>query len=348
MKQWIRAVGRGRNGARDLTLAEATEAAKLIVAGNSTEAQTAAFLIAERIKKETPDELLAFATEFGHASRKIHLSSAKSSETIDFAGPYDGRKTFAATVPVSILLAERGLPVFLHGIDTLPPKYGSTLKAIFEKLKVPVEASAKQIAQSIEEVNIGFAWTEKFCPPLAAIRPVREQIGLRTIINTTEKLLNLTNANSVMIGVFHKSAVDKLIPIFQKLSYKYSYIVQGADGSEDLPIHRKSFIYKVSQSTVDQMTINPEDFGLKHEKSEEKESLTLDQQVSIITKIVEGDSSEELAYYRDQVIFNAGIRYYLFGKSASIEEGIAYAKQQLSGKKAFLHLQTWRRILQQV
>lgn len=45
------------------------------------------------------------------------------------------------------------------------------------------------------------------------------------------------NANSIMMGAFHRTAINKITPIFSQLSYKDIFIVQGVKGSEDLPVH---------------------------------------------------------------------------------------------------------------
>jgi anthranilate phosphoribosyltransferase len=342
MKQYIKEVARGKKGSRDLSYEEATEAAQLIVEGNVTDAQLAALFIAERLKGESVDEVIAFVQKFREASSKINVAPNFQSRLVDFAGPYNGRKTFAATIPVALLLAEQGLPVYLHSSDSLPPKKGSALKDIIKLLDIPVDLSSEQIAQSIEGVNIAFAWTEKLSPPLALIRRVREEIGVRSFINTVEKALNLANSHSVMVGIFHKTVVDLNVAILRALGFEKAYIVQGVEGSEDLPIHRKSFLYEVTQGDVRSFDLDPEDYGCKHRKDSEREEVTLEQQVCIVQSILDGDESEELEYYRDQVLYNTGVRYFLFRHVSTIEEGIALAKQQLQQKKGATQLQAWR------
>ncbi|WP_218197326.1 hypothetical protein, partial [Pseudomonas sp. 2995-1] len=72
------------------------------------------------------------------------------------------------------------------------------------------------------------------------------------------------------------------------------------------------------------------------------EVLSIEDQVSIITAILEGESSDELAYYRNQVIFNTAARYYLFGKTTSMEEGLEVADKQLKSQKGAEQLNRWR------
>lgn len=347
MKEWIKEVARGKKGSRDLNYEEAALAAQTIVEGKATDAQIAALLIAERLKGESADEVLAFVHQFREVSQKIPVSLSTRRKLLDFAGPYNGRKTFAATIPVAILLAESGLPVYLHSSDSLPPKKGTALKDIVERLGIPVDLSAEQIAYSIERVGLGFAWTEKLCQPLAQIRHVREEIGVRSFLNTAEKILNLANSHAHMVGIFHKTVVDLNVAVLRALGFAQAHIVQGAEGSEDLPIHRLSFIYEVTQDTVRSFEVDPSDYGLKQKRDPLKENLTIEEQANIICSILEGEESEELDYYRSQVLYNAGVRYFLFGQTDSIEAGIAKAEHQLKHKKGAAHLDLWRKTLQE-
>ncbi|WP_025026235.1 anthranilate phosphoribosyltransferase [Caldalkalibacillus mannanilyticus] len=345
MKQWIKEVARGKKGSRDLSYQEAQQAAQAVVQGEATEAQLAAFLVAERLKGESPAEVLAFIEEFKQASQRIPVSTELQKNMIDFAGPYNGRKTFAATIPVSLLLAESGIPVYLHSIKSLPPKKGVALHEIMEALGISTSFSPEQIAECLEEVKIGIANTELLCPPLVQVRKVREEIGVRSFLNTAEKSLNLASASSIMVGIFHKTVLDLNVEILRQLGFNKSYIVQGAEGSEDLPIHRISFLYDVTQDEVRSLDLDPAEYGLKHRKDLEKEVLTLEEQVTLIQQILSGEKDEKLAYYRDQVVYNAGIKFYLCGKAPTIAEGISWANQQLKSGAGASQLDKWKKKL---
>lgn len=342
MKHLLKEVARGKKGARDLTYEQAREVADAFISNEATDAQKGAYLVAQRLKTETADEVRAFINTYQSFTSRVKLPEELQHKVIDLAGPYNGRSTFAATIPSAYLLADSGFPIYLHSSDSLPPKYGVSLKAIMDEVGINVRGSAQSIAESIAESSLGFGWTEKLCPPLAQMRTVREQIGVRTFYNVVEKLLNVTQASTVFVGVFHKTVIDQHIQLLRDLGYEKGFILQGVEGSEDLPIHRKSLIYIVTQDDVEQVQVDPADYGLKHRKESSRESLSLMQQVDIITRIIEGDDSDHLAYYRDQVLLNTGVRYYLLGHTSSIEAGIELANEQLQGKRAYDRFQQWQ------
>ncbi|MFP7296615.1 anthranilate phosphoribosyltransferase [Neobacillus niacini] len=341
MQQWLKEVARGKRGSKDLDYQQTKEVAQSIIHGEATDAQIAAYLIALRLKTESPEELLAFVHVFSEHSEKVEMSQQP---IIDLASPYNGRNTFMGSIPAAILMAEQGLPVFLHGSDALPPKYGIAMKDILSLLGVDISQNAVSLTKTITKAGIAFASTEEYCDSLRKLRKIRKELGVRTLLNTVEKLLNLANAESLLMGAFHRTAINKIAPIFKGLSYKNVYVVQGMEGSEDLPVHRNSFIYKITDNEIDSFIVKPEEFGLSAPEMEKDVKLTAKEQSEITMAILSGEKSKILQYYTNQVVFNTGLRFYLFGAAQSIGEGIEIVKEQLKEQKGLRQLEKWKTI----
>ncbi|MEH7177651.1 anthranilate phosphoribosyltransferase [Neobacillus vireti] len=339
MQQWLKEVARGKRGSKDLDYQQTIEVAKSIINGKATDAQIAAYLIALRLKTESSEELLAFVHAYQNESENIEGANR---QIIDLASPYNGRNSFMGSIPAAILMAEYGLPVFLHGSDSLPPKYGTTIKEILLQLGLNVSQPPQGLAKTLGEAGIAFADTEEYCHSLGKLRGIRKEIGVRTLFNTVEKLLNLAKAESLMMGAFHRTAINKIAPIFKGLSFKNVYVVQGMEGSEDLPVHRNSFIYKITDNTIESSIVKPEDYGLLVQELDKDIKLSAQEQSDITLAILSGDPSKSLQPYYNQVLFNTGIRYYLFGAVNNIEEGIDIAKQQITGQRGLTQLEKWK------
>lgn len=339
MQQWLKEVARGKRGSKDLDYQQTKEVAQTIMNGEATDAQIAAYLIALRLKTESPEELLAFVHAFQDKSEKLALSNQS---IIDLASPYNGRNSFTGTIPTAILMAEYGLPVFLHGSDSLPPKYGTSIKEILLQLGVNVSQSNQGLAKTMGEASIAFADTEVFCRSLGKLREIRKELGVRTLINTLEKLLNLSNAESLIMGAYHRTAINKIAPIFKGLSYKNVYVVQGMEGSEDLPVHRNSFIFKITDNEMESFIVKPEEYGLLGPEVDKDIKLSAQEQADITLAILSGDKSNSLQSLYNQVLFNTGIRYYLFGAVTDIGEGIEIAKEQLRTQRGLRQLEKWK------
>lgn len=206
MLQWIKAVGSGKRGSHNLSYEEAVTAAHAIACGDSTDAQCAAFLMVLRLKGESEDELMAFIDVF----RKYSLPYTSISDSLkNCAGPYDGRHYFQITLPVSLLLASVGFPQVLHGSDSLSLRQGTSLKDLLEGFGVNVALSGKPWETVFFQLHIGFLWTDRLCAPIGRIRQVREQLGLGTVINIVEKVINPVHSTNMIIGVQHRSAMGR-------------------------------------------------------------------------------------------------------------------------------------------
>ncbi|UOQ48064.1 anthranilate phosphoribosyltransferase [Gracilibacillus caseinilyticus] len=339
MQQWLKEVARGKKGSKDLPYEETVKIAETMLTNEATDAQIAAYLVAERIKMETPEELLAFIHTLQKHADRFHLSKEMQQQTIDFVGPYNGRNSFAATIPVSILLAEQGIPAFLSASDTLPPKYGTSLKSIIQALGLASDTDKSKNEARFVQHRFAFADTEKYCLPLASIRSIRKEIGVRTLFNTVEKLVNIAQARNVMLGAFHRTAINNLAHVFKQLDYDHVFLVQGLEGSEDVPVHRNSFVFDWTPDGLESFSVKPKDYGLYSDDFDKSVKLSAEEQAAIVRSVFAGEALPENQYYYHQILLNAGLRYYLFKVTNSIEEGTELADQQIKSGKAMEKLQ---------
>jgi len=331
----LKEVARGKRGARDLIYEESLYAAESILGLTATPAQIGAFLIAERIKLESVEELEAFV----HICRKYAHRESLLEPGLDCAGPYDGRKSsFIATFPTAFLLSAAGLPVTLHGSASLPPKWGVTLQDII--LESGIERAVLDRTNAIEaarESGVLFANAEEWCPPLGEIRSIREEIGMRTIFNTAEKLVDYAYSPFIVFGIYHNTVFDRLSRLLIKLGYQKALIVQGAEGSEDLFIDRPTRVYTVEKGLAALDIIDPEVLGLETIVPEVQ--WTSHQQLMTAEAVLQGGG--HMAFY-NQTLLNGAARLHLAGKVNSIEEGLYTCKGLLDNGEAWMVYTKWR------
>ena len=109
MKEYIAKVAEGEN----LTEEEAKGAMDIMLSGDATQAQIAAFLALERVKGETLDELAGFAAVLRDKAETI---SPKVDNYIDLVGTGGDRTfTFNVSTTSAFVVAAAGLPVAKHG-----------------------------------------------------------------------------------------------------------------------------------------------------------------------------------------------------------------------------------------
>src|SRR5207237_5237600 len=88
MQHYIREIGTGPKGSRDLTAEEARDAMAMILTGEATAAQAGGFLLLQRFKSESAEELLGFAQAIRSGARLIQ---PRVEGLLDIGSPYDGR-----------------------------------------------------------------------------------------------------------------------------------------------------------------------------------------------------------------------------------------------------------------
>lgn len=317
----LKEVGRGKRGARDLGYDEALQAADAILELKATPAQIGAFFIAERIKMESVEEIEAFVT----VCRK-HALRVPMQQGLDCAGPYDGRKkSFYATFPTAFLLAAAGLPVTLHSAASLPPKWGITLHDLLKEAGIDAERlSSEQIVQAAADTGVLYVPAEEWCPPLKALRSIRIELGMRTVLNTAEKLIDYAHSPYLIFGVFHNTVFERMAKLASNLEYKKALIVQGTEGSEDLFIERPTRTYYVKNGDSHLNIIDPDTYGL--ETAVPEIDWTPAEQLRVSESVLQGRG--HIAFV-NQVLLNAAVRLQLAEKVDSIEEGLYICKDLL-------------------
>ncbi|WP_068694066.1 anthranilate phosphoribosyltransferase [Paenibacillus yonginensis] len=331
----LKEVARGKRGARDLSYQDAFHAAEAILNSVSTPAQTGAFLAAERIKLESIPELEAFV----HACRKYARRVTIFPDNLDCSGPYDGRKSsFVSTFPAAFLLSAAGLPVTLHGSASLPPKWGITLQDIFAAAGVDAESLLPEAFIAAARLSgVLYVNADNWSPKLAALRPIREELGMRTIFNTAEKLVDYGTSSYLTFGIYHNTVFDRISRLLTQLNYKNAWVIQGQEGSDDLFIDRATRIYIVRNGTSSIDVIDPEMMGLDTQVPELDWSAAL--QLRTAEEVLRGGG--HMAFY-NQTLLNAAVRLYIAGKADSIEEGLYICKSLLDTGEAWRTYNDWK------
>ena len=154
MKEYIAKVAEGEN----LTEEEAKGAMDIMLSGDATQAQIAAFLALERVKGETLDELAGFAAVLRDKAETI---SPKVDNYIDLVGTGGDRTfTFNVSTTSAFVVAAAGLPVAKHGNRSISSKSGAG--DVLEALGVNIMADPKKVEECVEKTGIGFMFAQLF------------------------------------------------------------------------------------------------------------------------------------------------------------------------------------------
>jgi len=351
IKPLLRDLGQGPTRGRSLTREEARQALDAILDGRATPAQAGAFLLLQRYKGETPDELLGFVDAVrGRASTRPLRPQVDG--LLDIGSPYDGRlRSIVISPAASIVAAACGAPVLMHGERDVPPKHGLTVGDVLDALGAPTGLPPDAVERSIEELGIGYLRQERFAPDLASIRWLREEIALRSPLNMVEKIYDPANAPYHLVGLTHVPYLEKLGGALAGMGFRKTAVVQGLEGNEDLPTNRAARAIEFTttnegEAVKREYRLNAADFGLTAATADDLAigaddagRPTAERSARLSVEALRGEASPA---GRDLVLFNAGFRVYLAGRADDIGSGIARAREAVESGAAFEVLERWR------
>jgi anthranilate phosphoribosyltransferase len=323
-KPFVQAVGRGEKLKRDLTYAESVEAMRLMLQRKATDAQIGAFLIAQRVKGESEDEIRGFIdvvrNEFMHP---IH---PRVENLLDLAAPYDGKAKTAQLAPaVALILVAAGVPVVLHGDEGVPTKEGVGPGTVLQALGVPVDLEPDDVTRQIESSGFGYLSAARYIPAWHGLLPLRRQFGLRTAMNTVEKLFNPANAPYQISGFFHANYVDRLRGM--GTGTRRSWIVQGEEGSVEMPTGRSTHIFAANED--DDVILAPETVGFPT-----RVRIELPPVVEAHAALNWAVLNDEQGAARDQSLLTAGTILWLLDQAHDLADGITRAAHAIDSGAA--------------
>lgn len=171
-----------------------------IMSGEMTPVMIAALTVGFRVKKETVGEIAAAAEVMREFSLKVKVND--TANLLDIVGTGgDGAHTFNISTASMFVAAACGAKVAKHGSRSVSSSSGSA--DLLEALNVNINLSPEQIAQSIDNVGIGFMYAPNHHSAMKHAKAVREELGVRTIFNILGPLTNPAYADNMMMGVFH-------------------------------------------------------------------------------------------------------------------------------------------------
>ncbi len=339
MRFFLREIGQGPRAGRDLTREEARDAMSLILSQEATRAQMGGFLLLQRYKGESPEELAGFAEAVRAGARSIR---PKVDGLLDIGSPYDGRKRSIVVSPTSaIVTAAAGVPIVMHGEKGIGPKFGVPIGDVLEALRVDIDGDPDEVQRSIEEVGAGYMRSSWFVPQVFALRKLRAEIALRSCLNTVEKIYNLAGADYGLLGLTHLPYMEKMMATVQEMGFRRVLIVQGIEGNEDAPTSRpcRAFLWDGGGTT--ELRIDAGEYGLQPASKEEMAGGDAMFNAAIAERILDG----EMGAYRDLVLLNAGLRVFLAERAKTIAEGIERAREAIDSGAARAKLELLRKRL---
>ena len=233
MRQYLQLVATGPELSKSLNQAQAEDAMALILQGEIDSVQTALFLIALRMKRETEAENLGVLDAL---IKRTKTRQIKNNSVLAIADPFNGYlRSMPATAFLPAVFAACGLPGYIHGLQTVGPKYGITAKMVLHAAGVNVDLNVDQGSGSLENNDLGWCYLDQkhYIPCLHDLVELRDTMVKRSCISTLEVVLKpLYGAAStfLMTGFVHKAYPPVYAALARHVGFSSAAIIRGVEG----------------------------------------------------------------------------------------------------------------------
>jgi anthranilate phosphoribosyltransferase len=219
--QYIKDIGRGKDGARSLTREQATDLFGQVLDGTVTDLEVGGFCLAMRIKGETPDEMAGFL-DATHA--RLQRLPENGLTTVVLPSYNGARKLPVLTPLLALLLAREGAAVLVHGTATEDRRV--TSEAVFAALGQPARATVGPLCQG----ECVFVSTEVLLPGLKRLLDVRRVVGLRNPAHSLVKLMNPCAGRALIVGSYtHPEYAVSMADTFALVG-AHALLLRGTEG----------------------------------------------------------------------------------------------------------------------
>ncbi|HEY1219711.1 MAG TPA: anthranilate phosphoribosyltransferase [Bryobacteraceae bacterium] len=301
----------------NLSPEEAQEAMRVILAGDASQPQLAAFLMAMRMKGETAGELVGFARAMRSMAAPIDhgLSGAAILDTCGTGG--DGAGTFNISTIAAFVAAGAGVHVAKHGNRSISSRSGSA--DLLESFGIRIDLSPADTARSIREVGIGFLFAPHVHTAMKHAAQVRVDLKMRTFFNLLGPLTNPAGATSQIAGAPSEKAAGLIAEALASLGLVRGFVVHGSDGLDEITTTGSTLAFEIREGRVERRTLEPEDFAIHRAAAADLKGGDHARNFEIAQAIFAGERGPR----RDIVLVNSAAALVAAGQVDTFLEGMA-------------------------
>lgn len=222
ISQYLKEIGRGKQGARPLAREQAADLFGQVLDGGLTDLEIGAFCIAMRVKGETPEEMCGFLDA---AYARLRRVSSASGRPIIVLPSYNGARRLPVLTPLLAgLLARRGVPVVIHGTAT------ESSRVLVRDVLHAMDVQPADDVPVLRDGQLAFLPTELLCPGLKRLLDARKVIGLRNSAHSLVKLMNPCDGPAVIVSSYtHPEYAVSMAAVFE-LQKATALLLRGTEG----------------------------------------------------------------------------------------------------------------------
>ncbi|MEP4123617.1 MAG: glycosyl transferase family protein, partial [Lentilitoribacter sp.] len=229
--QYVKILGRGKKGARSLTVEEAEQAMSLMLSGKVAPEQSGAFWMLIRIREETVEETVGFtkATR-DYLSKKETLGIKVDLDWPAYAGKRNELPWFLLA---ALALANTGVNIVMHG-HTFEGENRLYVEQAIVQLGFAVCHSRAELKQELEVRCFAYMPLAEVDKSLGGMMDLKYILGLRSPVNTVVRMMNPFSADHSVHGVFHRGYDQLHLSACEQLGDASVLVFRGGNGEAEV------------------------------------------------------------------------------------------------------------------
>ncbi|ONK81230.1 uncharacterized protein A4U43_C01F26780 [Asparagus officinalis] len=315
-----------------------------------SESLLAAFLIGQRMNRETERELKAYCLAFDDELGPPPVADVRS--LTHYGEPYDGNtRFFRSTLFVAAVRASYGESCLLHGVEWMPPKGGITEGQMLKFMGANTQLSPSQAKTLLEDKDLSFAYVgqQEARPSLYSLIGLREHIKKRPPIATSEKVQQFVRARgreAIVAGFYHEGYEEPLLMLMRRRKVHSGLVVKGEEGA--LSMTTKTRSVNASKGITREsfsIDVNAKDYGFEPTDTPRTDRSVL-KNIELGIAALSGEKGP--AY--DRIILNAGMVDHLLGcrGAEDVHSALERAREAVDSGKALRRLMNYIKISHKV
>ena len=245
---YIRELGRGKEGARDLVFAEAQQLYGAMLDGGVPDVELGGITIALRMKGESIEEMTGFLAA---VNERLHILRCPGERFCPVVIPsYNVARKGANLTPLLGMLLQRfGIPVLMHGqIEG----YGRVTSAqILREFGMMPVTSQAQAQQALNQGELAFVPLSVISSGLAQLLSLRGRLGLRNSAHSLVKMIDPFGGRGLLLAAAtHPDYLDMMREVLSELGAS-ALLLRATEGEPVANPKRRPRIEYLHDGAVD-------------------------------------------------------------------------------------------------
>ncbi|MDR2523575.1 MAG: anthranilate phosphoribosyltransferase [Synergistaceae bacterium] len=319
-----------------LTREESSSLFEAVIAGEMSDAEIAALLVALKLRGETAEEIAGAAQALREGARAFPKPDYPFADIVGTGG--DGANTINISTAVTFVAAEAGLRVAKHGNRSVSSRCGAA--DLLERFGVRLDMPPARARKLLDDLRVTFLFAPHYHSGIRYAMPVRKALATRTMFNVLGPLINPARPPIMLVGVYDVSLCNLVAETLRLLGCERALVVNGL-GLDEIATHGATNAAELLDGEILERRFTPAAFGVGEFPLSAIVGGNPEENEAAIRSVLAGRGSEAHAA---AISVNASALLTLGGVTANYKDGFALARNVLESGKALERLEQFAKM----